>query len=106
MNPIVLLYEVVACATCHFEHRGAKLGELRAVGNKNCVRCHAELASHTTKTQTKGTRQALTISSFELHPDFRSLDRDDGTVQFSHARHLATGLKLDVFLILVVATVD
>jgi hypothetical protein len=77
------------CASCHADHRGAI--RLAATSDANCTQCHSNLT-----TRTGSTNFARNIQSFEGdHPEFAVLrlsNRDPGTIQLNHYRHLQPNL--------------
>jgi predicted CXXCH cytochrome family protein len=84
--------EVPSCASCHRDHNG-RLASLLRMEDQACTRCHEALAAHTKVANPDPFKD---VTRFDLiHPEFRSLKSDPGTIKFTHGRHLTLGLKSD-----------
>ncbi len=84
--------EVPSCASCHREHNG-QLASLLRMDDQTCTVCHNGLASHLKVANPDPFKD---VTRFDLiHPEFRSLKSDPGTIKFTHGRHLTQGLKSD-----------
>ena len=84
--------EVPSCASCHREHNG-RLASLLRMDDRTCTVCHDGLAAHLKVANPDPYKD---VTRFDLvHPDFRSLKSDPGTIKFTHGRHLMKGLKSD-----------
>lgn len=84
---------VGSCASCHTDHHGHDFS-LTRLDDVACTQCHADLGRFTVATHQPGIAPSITAFSAEHHPEFRSLGKDPGHIKFSHARHLALGLRL------------
>lgn len=83
--------EVPSCASCHHEHDG-RLASLLRMDDRYCTSCHAELDQHMVVANPHAFGG---VTGFDrVHPAFRSLKSDPGTVKFTHGRHLSAGLKI------------
>ncbi|MBC7820899.1 MAG: hypothetical protein IAG10_28785, partial [Planctomycetaceae bacterium] len=84
--------EVPSCASCHRDHNG-RLASLLRTDDRSCTSCHNGLASHLAVANPDPFKD---VTRFDLvHPEFRSLKSDPGTITFTHGRHLTKGLKSD-----------
>jgi len=73
------------CAQCHAEHRGAFV--LALVDDRNCTRCHADLAAHGKNVRLGATR----VTGFrpDRHPEFyRGKEKDRRPLRLNHAVHM------------------
>ena len=85
--------EVVSCAGCHQEHRG-HLASLTRIDDRACTACHSTIAAHTLGTPELENPLLGNVTRFDrVHPEFRSLRTDPGTIKFTHQRHMRSGLK-------------
>lgn len=75
-----------ACSSCHLEHSGKS--HLAEVASSGCTQCHGDL-----KTADGSQSVNPHIDGFDKHhPQFAAVkegQRDPGTINFSHAKHLA-----------------
>ncbi len=79
------------CASCHREHLGLEVSPIEVV-DIECLHCHQNLKpfvdeGHESKIENKITR------FYDEHPDFRSLEKDPGTLKFNHQLHMSAGLR-------------
>jgi predicted CXXCH cytochrome family protein len=86
-----------ACAQCHREHQGREASLVR-LPDRDCVGCHADLASHT---RPGAPRPAFgDVRDFDHdHPEFQAVRqgqaaKDPGKLKFNHALHMAPGMVL------------
>lgn len=72
------------CVDCHKEHRGNQA--LSRVADGHCTSCHADLK----RDDGRATQVNHSVTAFlppPRHPDYLPV-KDEGTIQFNHAKHL------------------
>ncbi len=79
-----------SCSTCHREHLGFERS-LVAVPDKDCTRCHSNMSSIAIDPANGVHSQIHDFSKPNGHPEFASLQRDPGTIRFSHIQHMSPG---------------
>lgn len=100
-NPL-LERDTPPCAGCHVEHRGRDAA-LARVTDKDCTRCHANLAAHVDPADAALIHTPhLAVSRFpQDHPPFPyEAGRRPGSdkLKFSHGVHLALGMNTEFTL--------
>jgi hypothetical protein len=89
---------MLACSSCHFEHRG-RTGSLVRIADASCTSCHADVAAHR-EGDSLLPQPVHNVSRFdaEHHPEFRSITSDPRKLKFTaaaHRLHLTPGLAVD-----------
>ena len=88
--------ELESCVQCHHEHLGFN-HNLRDVADESCVKCHKDLTLYVKDSVKASSRSLPSVVSFDPqpdgsgHPGFRGLEKDTGTVSFSHVQHMRLG---------------
>ena len=88
---------VVGCAACHREHPpNGREGNILAVADRQCIRCHQDLQNFMSKAAGTTSSCQNEITRFDVdHPPFRSLkEAGERPIKFSHQRHMAIGLRI------------
>lgn len=94
----------LSCAACHRDHRGRE-ASLVQLPDSDCTQCHKDLSKHTSRMDlaTRGSAEGKKAKGYEntvakfakdSHPEFRSIAKDPGKLEFSHRRHLTAGMAL------------
>lgn len=80
-----------SCSSCHREHLGYDRS-LVEVSDRDCARCHADMAAAGVNTQKTHTAiRSFSADGDGAHPEFKSLQTDPGTIRFSHIQHMRPG---------------
>lgn len=83
--------ETPMCADCHREHKGTDF-EPTKLRDNSCTQCHENLSDkYRISTETPFPKIVSAFDS-DNHPEFRSLEADNGTIKFSHNFHMTPGL--------------
>jgi hypothetical protein len=89
---------MLACSSCHFEHRG-RTETLVRIADASCTNCHADIAAHRERPSLLP-QPMQNVSQFdaEHHPEFRSITADPRKLKFNaaaHHLHVTPGLAVD-----------